>query len=163
MLCLPGCLRDSLQTGAVDRDRIFPSESILQRCSQVMEWAEEEQLAGLLFCPLEEALLDYAALPNSTWKEPLGRSQGEKCQFCAVVLFHPSPSSASSVLQAVVLSVRVSPAWNSLSDGSSFLNPLPGRCFLQNLFSIQPSGMWFPESLWIAADTQVSSSGSSAG
>lgn len=41
-------------------------------------------------------------------KSCLGRSQGEKCQFCAVVLFHPSPSTASSVLQAVVLSVRVS-------------------------------------------------------
>lgn len=42
-----------------------------------MECAVEEQTGGLLFCPLEEALLDRTALPNSTCRELLGRSQGE--------------------------------------------------------------------------------------
>lgn len=79
----------------VDGDWVLTSGSILQRCSRMMECAVEEQPARLLFYPLEKALLDHAALPNSTCKELLGRSQGEECQFCSVVLFHPSPSSAS--------------------------------------------------------------------
>lgn len=42
-----------------------------------------EERAGLLFCPVEEALLGHAALPNSAcWEEP-----GRHCHSCAVFLF----------------------------------------------------------------------------
>lgn len=53
-------------------------------------------------------------------------------------LLRPSPSSASSVLRAVALSVHVSPAWNSPSDGSTSLNPLAGRCFCRVSFPCSP-------------------------
>lgn len=146
--CQAACMTACRQV-AVDRDWLLPSESILQRCSWVMGVCYGGVPAGLLFCPLEEALLDHAALPNSTCKELLGGSQGEKCQFCTMVLFHHSPSSASSVLQPVMLSVRVSPAWNPPSDGNISLNLLPGRCFCgasfpcspQECGSLSPSGL----------------------
>lgn len=140
--CQAACVTACRQIAA-EGDWVPPSESILQRCSWVMECAVEEQLAGLLFCLLEEALQNHAALPNSTCRELLGRSRGE------VSLLRPSPSSASSVLQAVALSVRVSLAWNSPSDGNTSLNPLAGRCFCRASFlcspqessSLSPSGL----------------------
>lgn len=101
----------------------------------------------LLFCPLER--LCWPMQPFLIQLAELGRSQGEKCHSCAVILFDPSPSSASSVSQAVVLSVCVSPAWNSPRDESTSLNPLTGRCFCRTSFpcspqecsSLSPSGL----------------------
>lgn len=86
--CQAACVTACRQVAA-EGDWLPPSESILQRCSRVMECAVEEQPAGLLFCLLEEALLNLAALPNSACRELLGRGEGEKCHSCAPPLALP--------------------------------------------------------------------------